>query len=631
MPFRPLQQNPTAFRPLSQPDPNTDPYGHMQSQIQTQSPVNSFIKHPGIADFIKTGKINGVDSPQPGVLNNLPGVAGTGLANYGKNVFNQYQDSIKNIAQNKADQYSGKESGLEANLVTGAELVKSIFAPITEAIKPSLEAGAEALSNNKTFSDFANGKAGDAVSKAQEAFQQLAKAHPTAAKNFENAFTIAMGVAGGAEGDSVTSSLADTAKGALDTVKTSAGKLADNLIPNLESEAPKINVVKNELKSNELAGKISQGEIKDIPKVKNALSDINLEEVNNAPQGKKYQALKNALDTKIKGLAETRGNSLSSDKGVYNLSDLAIKVGDTTHNYVSDALNQLRTFYSKVNDVSGQSKIDALIKKANDKGLSVKELDDIAVQHGQDLNGFNANGELASGLSKQAAENTRKGVKSTARQLFGDTAYDAVDSHLSDTIRTRDLINHVSEKVNQLSNKIQQRTWLAKAGYNAGKLIDLATGGFVKGLVNHYIPRGEGLKTLNPLDLDKALGKNLTQLQGLVDAKTQTEFTTRLGQIEKENALKPDDIPKGTTTVSKIEPADLSRKPLSKLIKVNNYQSEFAKYLTPDQIKVATKMVEQIANKGKTIDMKSIDSIVKKVKDMRDIIPPKLKPNYRPY
>lgn len=81
-------------------------------------------------------------------------------------------------------------------------------------------------------------------------------------------------------------------------------------------------------------------------------------------------------------------------------------------------------------------------------------------------------------------------------------------------------------------------------------------------------------------------------------------------------------IEKGITNKQTIVPQKLEpNKPLNpnSLIKVNDYASQFPKYITPDQVSSAMKILEGLKQKGKTIDMKALISVVKKVVPMSDI------------
>lgn len=285
-------------------------------------------------------------------------------------------------------------------------------------------------------------------------------------------------------------------------------------------------------KADKIIGQIIQGTPEDIITAKNALSQIDTKDI------KTYEDLVSSLDTRIKLVSSKLDETLEQTpvrNELLRLGDMekSIKVGNETvrQNYVEDALNQLRDFYTKTNNIEKKTAIEQLIKKGDVEGISVKELNDIAKLHGQDLSGFNASGELASGLSKQAAENTRAGVKSTAREIYGGDAYLQADKELSNLIRTRDLVQSVDKKVNQLKQRVTERGFGEEAGRLIFQIADKFTGGGLKGFVQSFIPRGQGLKVMNALDLEKALQKNLKAIDSALNQKTEKGIINALKKI----------------------------------------------------------------------------------------------------
>lgn len=265
--------------------------------------------------------------------------------------------------------------------------------------------------------------------------------------------------------------------------------------------------------ASKVTGEILQGETDDIARGQRVLQTLDPEKVKTYEQG--FQA----LDERVKKLSADQDALLAGDKTVRRMADLNVsqKIGDGSkavkHNYVKDALSQLADFYKKTNDQVGLAELNQLKTKATRQGLTVQEINDIARLHGQKLNAYNASGELASGLSKQAAENTRAGLKTTVRDFYGGEPSKLIDKEIGDTIRVRDLFQKNVEAVNKLKQRIQERSLGAKAGYLVGKIINTIGLGSPKGIVEALIPRGQGFKVMNALDLEKNLQKNLKILQ----------------------------------------------------------------------------------------------------------------------
>ncbi len=243
---------------------------------------------------------------------------------------------------------------------------------------------------------------------------------------------------------------------------------------NLIENAPKIlssakslatgakELIKPSLSTEEQVGKIIQGKLGDIPPAQrtfNALpqdiktiSKMNPQELSTTIQENVIQKNLNKVDTYF-----------ANDNTLHPMSSFNQTVGEGASkvktNYVKQAIDQLKEFYAKINDAQGLSDIKALEKKAIKEGLSSQELNNLAKEHGSVINAFNANGEAASGLSKQAAENTRSGVKATARNVLSKSSPEAaaeatrLDKETADAIKTKNLLDNQVEKGNTIIQK----------------------------------------------------------------------------------------------------------------------------------------------------------------------------------
>lgn len=380
------------------------------------------------------------------------------------------------------------------------------------------------------------------------------------------AFGAASGLSSGLQEDKSGEDLfRSTAKGAIlggvtgGALGGTLGGVSARFSPEVRAAMKAKQLIADGEKVDKLAGRIIQGSQKDIEKAKKALSNIDVKEI------KTYDELKTTLDDKVSNISTKLDDVLSKDTKSIKLKDLqfAQKVGEQTiqHNYVEDALTQLDDLYTKTNDVTAKSEIAQLMNKAKTQGLSIKEVNNLAREHGQKLNAFNANGQAASGLTKQAAENTRIGLKSTARGLFKNPVFQATDEELTNLIRTRDLVTKVSEKVNDLQQRVVDRGWGEKVGRVVAQVVDKITGGGVSGFLRSYlVPRGGGLKTLNALDLERGLQKNLKQLQELTQKDLPEEtILQKLEAILNQSAIKNPISQSENITVKNIPQNPISR------------------------------------------------------------------------
>lgn len=617
--FQPAQTGNTPQNPTSPFNPNS-PNSKFEKPTQAGATQINYQNDPGTSTGSKF-----MGSLAKGALDTGKGIVqktGEAYMDMTKNLGQDFQNLNKDtqevttanggnlfsfqnpVAQTKAISKMAADSILNP----AAHVIEGVFSPLAAIFKQGEEPLAQGLQNAPGFSQIANGKVGDAVSNTidtlNQKVNQLKQTNPNKVKALGSAVNLIMSVIGEGATNETGSTVNNGIKTGADNLVNTTSNIASDISQKTSSMVQDFKDVqsgKATVKANTLAGQITQGGIEDVPATKNALSSIDMTNVENAPKGQKYQALQDTLNQSVKDQKSAQQTALDSNKNTYKLSDLSTGNGKTSHNFVQDALDQLKTFYQKTNNVAGEAKITALEDKANSTGLTLKELDQLAVEHGSNIKAFNANGEAASGLTKQAAENTRTGVKNTVAEKFDNPAYKAADAQMADTIRTRDLVSQISEKANALQQKIIKRGWFGKIGYGIGKGLDLATGGGLKNFVNYFIPRGEGLKTLNAVDLENSLQKNLQKLQDLTDSTSQADLTKKLNQAIKENNSKPE---KGKTTNSIVKASDLGSKPLPKNIKVNNFQKDFPNYKTADQIKSATKILKAKDQAGKSFDIK---------------------------
>ena len=266
-----------------------------------------------------------------------------------------------------------------------------------------------------------------------------------------------------------------------------------------------------------LVGTIAQGTKEDIAKAKNALTQIETEGI------KSYGDLKGAFDDKIKAVSTKLDDVLDTDTTIRSMDELSVttKVGNQNvkHNYVVDAFDQLDELYSKTNDPVALARLRQLREKADTVGLTIREVNDLSRQHGSEFKSkaFSKLGDPLTSVNAQAFENTRSGLKGTAREQFKNQIYQEADEVLSDLLRTRQLVVQVDKAVQKLKQRVTERGLGEQAGRILFQVIDKFTGGGIKGFVQSFIPRSGGLKIMNALDLERNLGKNLKKLENLLN------------------------------------------------------------------------------------------------------------------
>lgn len=263
-----------------------------------------------------------------------------------------------------------------------------------------------------------------------------------------------------------------------------------------------------------LVGKIAQASPEDIPTARRGLAATDTKDV------KTYADLKSKLDTQVRENIKNVDTDLSLTTDMLKPKDTesVVKVQgrpDIVSNHVIDALDQLSDFYDKTNQPAELARMQELYTKFEDRGLSLKEVNDLAREHGTELSAYNASGELASGLKKQAAENTRIGVKELVRRSMKDDATRELDTQTSDLIKTRDMVDDMGSRVQDFKNKMSKAGFMERMTTGALHVIDTLSmhslKGVAKGALKSILKDG----TLNPLEIEKTLSKNLKLLDEL--------------------------------------------------------------------------------------------------------------------
>lgn len=311
-----------------------------------------------------------------------------------------------------------------------------------------------------------------------------------------NVSDVVSGMKTGAE--NFAGGISDTIKNAVKDSKSGIGKVGELIKPSLSPE--------------EAVGQIIQGGTEDIPAAKRTFESLDT-------KGIKTQAdLQSKINSEIPKLSRQVDSEFAKDtSGGHSIKSFGQTIGEGKSairvNYVQQGIDDLNEFYAKTNDIEGLSKMKALENKAKINGLTYKDVNDLARLHGQEINAFNANGEAASGLSKQAAENTRMGLKSTARQGLGGDAAKALDSRLSDLYDTKALIDNQVEKVNAAAQKTPKQGAIPKI---IGKGVQLAN--TLTGSPLNAIGKAAGLAgssgALSPVELEGLLERNLKIVRG---------------------------------------------------------------------------------------------------------------------
>ncbi len=342
--------------------------------------------------------------------------------------------------------------------------------------------------------DSVKGAIGDVSKHVSDAVDKIPGMTPEIAKSLGDVFNT-LTLKGGSEAEApVKGAIAKGANTAKSITSDVLGKASEAVKPvtggvtnSLDSVVGKVKEFVNpSLSPEEQVGQIIKGKTTDIPAAQRTFSALSpsLKSVSSMSP----KELSSAIDSRIikpnlSSVDEQFAKDISGGKSIKSFTQTvgdgkgAIKV-----NHVQNAINELKDYYTKTNDTAGLSKIKTLENKAKINGLTSNDINNLAKLHGNEIKTFNPlTGQAASGLSKQAAENTRAGLKTTARNELGKVNPEAakeaaaLDKQTSEALNTKRLLDKQNEKINTQTQNKGKESGLSKA-YNSttGKVVRTA-------------------------------------------------------------------------------------------------------------------------------------------------------------
>lgn len=273
--------------------------------------------------------------------------------------------------------------------------------------------------------------------------------------------------------------------------------------------------------ANRAIGQIVQGTKEDIAPAIETFKRIERKGV------KTYEDLSGKISDNNKALGQAMDEVLAKDQTARKLEELvtATDVGGkkVETNFVKQALDDLTELYTKTNSPTEAQRVKNLSDKANSEGLTVADINNIAKEYGGEFGNkafSKRSGEALTSVNAGAYENTRKGVKNTLRNLLPDETAKSIDKAFTENINTKRLIDDMAKKVNTLEQKVNQRSLLQKGGRAIGQIADVATGGIVKSFFTKFLVESNlGLKSMNSLDLQGALSKNIKKIDAVLKSE----------------------------------------------------------------------------------------------------------------
>jgi len=472
-----------------------------------------------------------------------------------KNGFKQTQEGVKN-----PNLIEGTVQITKGILNETAGGLRTVFSPI--------EAGMKVISKLPIISDALGGvnKSVDYIADKfsnNKKLQKFAMENPDADEVIANLVTIGLTVAAGKAG--TPNGIPSTKVGGIidnvlkDISKKSPEVLRKTIQAYKENVAPVANKVKEKvLKPGEseadIAGKIFQAKPNQLDTMVKALEGIDTKGI------KSSEDLFTRLATKAKSNTLAVDEALQKSTDLYKPADITktieVKGGKPLkQDFVGTALDHLKELYEKTSDPTSQAKIMEKITKYKNEGLTAHEMNLIAREYGSEFGSkafSKTSGDPLTSVNAQSYENIRSGIKGTVREKMPDAGTKALDMNTSDSLDAMKLLKNVETKAQLAENKLKKAGLIQKVGAVFGKGVDIATGGFVKGMLKTLFNKaGSGVdETLSAIQIKEGIPK-------LIKAFEKVEKMKDLKAANVESQLKEifkDFIPENKTTIQSTKP-----------------------------------------------------------------------------
>lgn len=290
------------------------------------------------------------------------------------------------------------------------------------------------------------------------------------------------------------------------------------------------------------AGKILQGTTQEARVGARVLSQIDPKKMGT------YKEMSSTLGEQIASNLAKVDKEFAASKEVFKLNqlkrDMTGQVGGVkvkaSINYVTEALKHLEELYTKTRDVQEAARIKATIQNAKTKGLTADQINKIAREYGTEFGDkafSKRTGEALTSVNARTYENVRSGVKDTARSMLPSEVARGLDKSTSEMITVKKLADEMVEKVNKLEQRVTERNIAERIGRALGIAVDAITAGGLRAFIAKLLPSNVGLKTLNSIDLQNSLKKNLKLLRQLEGQSDATVANTIVNMLKKANEL----------------------------------------------------------------------------------------------
>jgi len=508
------------------------------SKIDDETLVDSILeRYPMYRSQIGVETVVEAPSPEPLSTSRLSDL-GQDIKQTGSSILGRLKDTWNNVTGIQKRQQAG-ETGVASGFLQSMGAVSGGASNILGDVVTGLVKAGLSPEQEQKVKSFAENVVTKAVQlppieKSFEAYQQLKQTNPELARNLEATFNIGMLAADVFGSKTATKLLGRAAETGTKLAQRGVSTAVDVGSQTLRNTEPLLKKAIGTPTALKAAGEILQSTTEKATKQGiRGLAELNTAGI------KTFKELGDAIKSKINDLVVVVDEDLGKDTTKRLLDNWILKESSQSgaiieSNPVKTALSQLEELYEKIGDNVQLANVRELVARANSEGLTKLEINDIARVYGTEFGtkAFSKTGEALTSVNARMYENVRRSLKELSREgIVGKIAKQA-DEAMSNLFETQRLIEKNIKEVTRLRNKISEMGLLQKLGHYLTKATDLATGGFVRGVIGGLLPRGVGYKTMNALDLEKVLKRNLEILQEAINSNSDVEITNILKRLK---------------------------------------------------------------------------------------------------
>ena len=365
--------------------------------------------------------------------------------------------------------------------------------------------------------------------------------------------TVAAGKAGAPDGLPMTK-VGSVVDSVLKDVSTKSPEVLRKTIQTFKDKtAPVVDAVKEKVikpgqSETDIAGKVFQAKPDQLDTMVRALEGIDKKGI------KSSEDLYARLDSKAKANTTAVDEALQKSTDLYKPKDITktieVKGGKPLkQDFVGTALDNLKELYEKTSDPKSQARVMETITKYKKEGLTAHEMNLIAREYGTEFGSkafSKASGDPLTSVNAQSYENVRSGIKGTVRDLMPDAGTKALDMNTSDSLDAMKLLKNVETKAQQAANKLKKAGLIQKVGAMFGKGVDIATGGFVKGMLKTLFKSSGGVdESLGAIQIKEGIPKmikafeKVNKIKDLKAANVESQLKEIFKDFIPENKITP--------------------------------------------------------------------------------------------